>query len=52
MRITNNLKLAILQHAHKMRVSTGYHQTKKRWLQIRMFQIVGGDMSLNMMNAD
>ena len=48
---SQNFKFSVILHHHQMRMSSGYNQTHKRRLQIRMFNIVCRNMAFNMMYA-
>ena len=44
--------LSLIHIYNKMRMSSGYHQTDKRRFQILIFNIIGTDMSFDMVYAD
>ena len=48
---SQNLKLAVVLYDYKMGMSARYDQAQKRRFQVRMLNIVGGNVSLDVMNA-
>ena len=50
-RSSKDLIHTIILHLDKMGVSTGYDKTQKRRLKLRILNIIGTDMSLDMMDS-
>ena len=49
---SQNLIFSVIRHFYQMGMSAGRHKTEKRRFQIRMFNIVCRNMSLDMVHAD
>ena len=48
----DNFKRIICFYLYQMRVSSGNNETQKWWFQIRVFQIISGNMSFYMMHSN
>ena len=44
--------LAVIGHLHQMAVPAGHHQAHKGRRQLRVGQVIGGDMALNMVDGN